>query len=65
MGKGASKVLHTVTHPEEVISELASHTKDIPTTINTITTAALHHAASTRPVVHTADTKARLVTGKA
>ena len=54
MGKGASKVLHTVTHPEEVISQLASHTKDIQTTVNTVTTAALHHAASTRPVVHTA-----------
>ena len=52
MGKGASKVLHTVTHPEEVISELASHTKDIQSTVNAVTTTALHHAANTQPVVH-------------
>ena len=55
MGKGASKVLQTVTHPiEEIASELISHTRDIPTTVNAVTTAALHHASSTRPVVHTA-----------
>ena len=52
MGKGASKVLHTVTHPEEVVSELISHTDDLQNAVNTVVkTTALQHAT---PVVHTA-----------
>ena len=57
MGKGASKVLQTVTHPiEEIASELISHTSDLQHAVTSVVkTTALHHAASTHPVVvHTA-----------
>ena len=54
MGKGGSKLVHTITHPEEIVSEVISHTKDLQHAVNTVTTTALHHASSTQPVVHTA-----------
>ena len=52
MGKGGSKLVHTITHPEEIVSEVISHTKDLQNTVNAVTTTALQHATSTRPVVH-------------
>ena len=53
MGKGGSKLVQTITHPEEIVSEVISHTKDLQNTVNAVTTAALHHATtSTQPVVH-------------
>ena len=53
MCKGGSKLVHTITHPEEIVSDVISHTKDLQNTVNAVTTVALHHATtSTQPVVH-------------
>ena len=56
MGKGGSKIVHTITHPEEIVSDVISHTNDLTTTIKTVTDAALHHQQVQHVPVHHANT---------
>ena len=56
MGKGGSKIVHTITHPEEIVSGVISHTNDLTTTIKTVTDAAIHHQQVQHVPVHHANT---------